>query len=125
MLNVRSLSRQRPATKIKKTHTMKKEFATIVENEFRRFTGQDMSDYEMGVCMDYLEFYYELDWMTTDLRAAINDFVADCYEQDFAANTYTIRDWWEFPMARTETFPDCVVVTYRGGRTTKYTRQGA
>lgn len=124
MLNIRSLSRQRPATKIKKTHTMKKELETIIENEFRRVTGQDMSNYEIMVCMDYVEFYYGLDWTTEDLRASINDFVADCYEQDLAANTYTIRDWWEFPMAHREILSDRVVITYRGGRATQYISQG-
>lgn len=100
---------------------------TILSNEFNRITGQDMSDYELTALKDYIDYYWEMDWTTTDIRVAVNDFVAECYTQNTDYNElcagapeYTINDWWTFPFAAREYHPDRTVITYRGGTTTEY-----
>ena len=101
---------------------------TILNNEFNKLTGQELSDYEYTVLLDYLEYYYEADWDTRDLRGAVADFIDECYDRnepsdeypDVPFTEYTIRGWWHFPMAKTTADGNKIITTYRGGSTWQY-----
>lgn len=90
---------------------------TILNNEFNDRTAQELSDYEYTVLLDYIQYYGELDWNIHDLRCAVIDFVQDCYDYDEEEETYTIKDWWHFPMATTTVVDGIKIKTYRGGTT--------
>ena len=101
---------------------------TILNNEFNKLTGQELSDYEYTVLLDYLEYYYECDWDARDLRGAVANFIDECYDHnepsdeypDAPFTEYTIREWWNFPMAKTTTDGNKIITTYRGGSTWQY-----
>ncbi len=99
-------------------------YDTILRNEFRRFSGQELTDYELTALKDFIDFYREEDWDAARLSAAVLDFLTDCYDMhdifdaDYVGPEYTIRDWWKFPMAKHEFNGDTTVITYRGGKMT-------
>lgn len=100
-------------------------YDTILRNEFKRFSGQDLTDYELTALKDFIDFYGEEDWDAARLSTAVLDFLNDCYEmhdifdENYTGPQYTILDWWEFPMAHREGNGDTIVITYRGGKMTK------
>ena len=93
---------------------------TILNNEFNRLTGQELSDYEYTALIDYLNHYGELDWGTRDMRGAVANFIEECYGHDDETGEYTILDWWKFPMATIAVDGNKVITTYRGGTTMTY-----
>jgi hypothetical protein len=100
---------------------------TILNNEFNKLTGQELSDYEYTALIDYLNHYGELDWDTRDMRGAVADFINECYDKNELSpyatedqEEYTIKNWWEFPMATIAVDGNKVITTYRGGTTMTY-----
>lgn len=102
----------------------------ILRNEFKKFSGQDLSDYELTALKDYIEWYGDETWKMEDASTAVLDFLDECYvhhdvyADDFQGTEYTIRDWWEFPFASKDYYDDHKVVSYRGGSTTIYYPKG-
>lgn len=93
---------------------------TILNNEFNKLTGQELTGHEYTALMDYIEYYGMGDWDTTDLRGAVANFIEECYDHDDKTGEYTILDWWKFPMATTIVDGNKVITTYRGCTTTTY-----
>ena len=98
----------------------------ILRNEFKKFSGQDLSDYELTALKDYIEWYGDDTWKMEDASTAVAGFLDECYDHhdiyadDYQGTEYTIRDWWEFPMAKIEGYEDRVEITYRGYKTIEY-----
>lgn len=96
-------------------------YETILRNEFRQYTSQELSDFEMTALKDYIEHYGSDNWEASDLRSAVCDFIDECYIRhnvyaaDYNGPKYTIRDWWEFPMAEREYNKGRTIIKYRGG----------
>lgn len=90
---------------------------TILNNEFNKLTGQELTGHEYTALMDYIEYYGMGDWDTTDLRGAVANFIEECYDHDDETGEYTILDWWKFPMAVTTIENGVKITRYRGSTT--------
>lgn len=102
-------------------------FESILRNEFRNFSGQELSDEEYTALLDYLEYYDDGEATAKDLHCMVGDFLEECYKQnewnpDHPEDPeYVLLDWWLFPMAKRE-YPDehTTIITYRGCKMTSY-----
>ena len=93
-------------------------YETILRNEFKQCTSRELSDFELTALKDFIEYYGDDTWEASDLHSAIYDFLDQCYTRSadkFGGLEYSIRDWWEFPMAKKEFQGNRTIITYRGG----------
>ena len=87
---------------------------SILENEFKKITKQELSKEELVALYDYLDYCDNGELLVDDLQGLVYSFVQDCYYYDQLYNSYELFEWMDLPFVRTEVKDGWFIKKWRG-----------